>query len=51
MVFPKACWVFFGPNDGYVKLPGNFCKPNALTEHVHMVLNRWHELGLHVDDE
>jgi hypothetical protein len=51
VVFPKAGWVFFGPNDGYVKLLGNFRQPNALIEHVGMVLNRWHELGLHVDDE
>jgi hypothetical protein len=51
MVFPKPYWVFFGPNDGYMELLGNFGKPDALAEHMGMVLNRWHELRLHVDDE
>jgi hypothetical protein len=51
MVFSKAVWVFFGPNNGYAELLGDFRQPNALTEYVRMVLNRWHELGLHVDDE
>jgi hypothetical protein len=51
VVFPKTCWIFFGPNDRYAKLLGYFRQPNALIEHVRMVLNRWHELGLHVDDQ
>jgi hypothetical protein len=51
VVFPKARWVFFGPDDGYAKLLGNFSQPDALAQYMWMVLNRWHELGLHVDDE
>jgi hypothetical protein len=51
MVFPKAGWVFFGPNNGYAKLLGDFRQPNALTEYVRVVLNRRHQLRLHVDDE
>jgi hypothetical protein len=51
MVFAKACWILFGPDDRYTKLLGNFRQPNALTENMRMVLNRWHQLGLHVDDE